>query len=189
MPHTQRTFEGLQADLPAIREKIQPKSLLYVGWRHDCKPWWYDTMCKELGIDQVSVLEIFPKNVADLELKVWEGRYDLQVHRGDVMQYAYELFRHDIKDAHDIIFWDHGPEHVNDDDLIQTTRMLKNAAKLLIYCCPWGLWPQDATDNNEHEIHRTTVTQEMLEGFGFEVKMFGQPGQEGEGELLAYFYR
>lgn len=184
MPHTQRAFDGLSADLDMIRERTSPRSFLYVGWRHDCKPWWYDVMCTRLGVNRVEVLEIFPKNVADLEMQVWSGRYPniSNVAKGDVRSAAVD---------HDVIFWDHGPEHVSYDDLVLATKGLQvQVGKVLIYCCPWGEWPQDATDNNEHEIHRTTVTKEMLEGLGFQiVRTFGQPGQSGEGELLAYYFR
>jgi hypothetical protein len=182
MPHTKRVFDALEEMIPLIRENSDnPKSLLYVGWRHDCKPWWYDTFCKELRIERVGVLEIFPKNISELEQQVWVGRYNLNPVLGDVRSID-QFIGHN---TYDVIFWDHGPEHVSWDDLQKCTPLIcQVAGRLVMYCCPEGEWPQGAEDGNEHEVHRNAVSKDMFEKLGFLTKSFGRPGQQGEGELL-----
>lgn len=164
-------------------EKLGCKTMLYVGWRADCKPWWHDYMAERLGKDRVDVLEVFGGNVADMEREIWAGRYRVsQVIHGDA--------RYDGVIPYDVIFWDHGPEHVTYDDLkVATKNLLESASKALVYCCPWGDWPQGPEGGNVHEIHANSVTPEQLIGLGMNVVTFGQSGQQNEGELVAWIYR
>lgn len=185
MPHTKRVFDNIEANIDWLKERAgNPRSLLYVGWRHDCKPWWHDTLCPALGIEKIGVLEIFPKNHSDLEQAVWSGRYNVNPVLGDACHIdKTTISRHE----YDIIFWDHGPEHVTESDLNVVTPLLADwAGRLLLYCCPWGDWPQGAEDGNDHEIHRNAVTEKQLVDLGMNVKTFARPGQHGEGELLAF---
>lgn len=186
MPHTKRVFDALESNIPWIKERAgDPKSLLYVGWRRDCKPWWHDTFCPKLGIERVGVLEIFPKNLNDLEQEIWAGRYNVTPILGDARKPHLSLKPREW----DIIFWDHGPEHVSAEDLEKATQLLKMfAGRLLLYCCPWGDWPQGPEDGNEHEIHRNAVTTEQLTKHGMMVTEFGKIGQAGEGELLGFCF-
>lgn len=182
MPHTQRVFDALESLIPEIK-KLNAKSLLYVGWRHDCKPWWYDFFCANLSIEKVGVLDIFKRNINDLEIKAWEGRYTIKSYLGDVRKIN-EIVG---KKEYDIIFWDHGPEHVSADDLKVVTPLLaKHSGKMLLYSCPWGFWPQGAEGGNEHEVHRNYVTKEELLDLKMAVTSFGKPDQSNEGELLAW---
>lgn len=184
MPHTKRVFDALEANTPWLKKRAgEPKSLLYIGWRKDCKPWWHDTFCPLMGIEKIGVLEVFPKNHADLEQEVWSGRYNVTPVLGDARRIDQVI----KKNEYDVIFWDHGPEHVTAEELRKVTPLLREyAAKLVLYCCPWGDWPQGAEDNNDHEIHRNAVTTEQLTQLGMWVKEFAEPGQRGEGELLAF---
>lgn len=184
MPHSRHVFEFLDSNITQIKEQLdRPQSFLYIGWRRDCSPWWYDRLCKELEVTRVGVMEIFPKNIIDLQNEVLAGRYDATVTAGDVR----EIDRYFSAGEWDVIFWDHGPEHVTLEDLKTTTEKLCNVAgKLVIYCCPWGDWPQGIEDMNEHEIHLSSMTDEYLTELGFRVFMFNSPGQDHEGELLGF---
>lgn len=186
MPHTKVAFDALESSAGLFKKwGRQPKSLLYVGWRYDCKPWWHDTYCPMLGIEKIGVLEVFPKNHSDLEQQVWSGRYNVQPILGNVMN----IGSHVKPKEWDIIFWDHGPEHVTRDQLDQVTPVLmETAGSLLLYCCPWGDWPQGAEDGNEHEIHRNAVSKEQLVNLGLTVSTFGKPGQANEGELIGFHF-
>lgn len=185
MPHTKRVFDWFEQNIDLFR-KSNPESFLYVGWRYDCKPWWHDWFAKEMGVSRVTVLDIFPKNVADFELQVWNGRYRGEAILGDVRN-----IKNIVKPReHDVIFWDHGPEHVTLGDLNIVTPYLKEAAgKTLIYCCPWGHWPQGAEDNNENERHVNDVAPEMFEQLGLWTKTFASAGQQQEGELVGVWTR
>lgn len=187
MPHTKEMFDWFAAfGIPLFRDE-RVKSMLYVGWRHDCKPWWYDHMAKALGVTRVGVLEIFPKNITDLEQEVWNGRYECEVIKGDARDPGKS-----IKPGEwDLIFWDHGPEHVSQEDLkVATEQLYAHAGRALVYCCPWGDWPQGEEDGNPHEVHRNTITDEKLREVGFNTDLcvihFGQPGQASAGEVAAW---
>lgn len=185
MPHTQPAFDVLDRNIVSISERCAPISLLYVGWRRDCKPWWYDKFCHDLGVKKVGVLEIFPRNHAELEQQVWSGRYDVEPILGDVRS----IRKHVEPGEYDVIFWDHGPEHVTRKELIDTTTDLCLMAKrLVIYCCPWGEWPQGAEDGNDHEVHEHAVYPEQLQELGMTVITTGSPDQIGEGELIAFHF-
>jgi hypothetical protein len=160
--------------------------MLYIGWRHDCSPWWHDHMGKELG-GPLGVLEIFPKNLDDLEREIWLGRYNVaSIIAGDARDPA----SHIRKGYWDVIFWDHGPEHVTLEDLkIATPRLIDHAGKALVYCCPWGDWPQGEEDGNCHEVHRNSVTVEQLDSLGLFVTSFARAGQQNEGELVGVRFK
>lgn len=186
MPHTKRVFDYFETDMIPRLALLEVKSMLYVGWRHDCKPWWHDHMARQLGVT-LGVLEIFQKNISDLEHLVWEGRYDVKsIIWGDARKPEESI----VEGFWDLIFWDHGPEHVDHDDLCTTTpKLLKHAGKMLLYCCPWGNWPQGEEDGNVHEVHRNSVTSEQLSNLGMTVKTFAEPGQQNEGELVGWMFK
>jgi hypothetical protein len=186
MPHTKAAFDCLENLMPVFQKNLQPKSLLYIGWRYDCRPWWYNVFCKNMGIENVAILEIFPKNIADFEMAVWAGHYKARAIHGD----ARTIDKYVRPGEFDVIFWDHGPEHITREELPPTTDLLYSVAgKLLLYCCPWGEWPQGAEDNNEHEIHRNYVSDQEFRDMGLQTLTFGSSGQNNAGELIGYKYK
>lgn len=181
MPHTLRAFLHLENSVEEIKRRTNAKSLLYVGWRSDCKPWWHDKFCKDLGIEKIGVLEIYDPNFKDLEHAVYNGRYNVTPILGDVSR-IHEFVK---EGEYDIIFWDHGPEHVDYPTLQKITPLIFNAAgRAVLYCCPWGYWPQGKEGGNDHEEHKTHMTVEQLEALGFEVTSLGGKDQVNEGELV-----
>jgi hypothetical protein len=182
MPHNKVAFDFFESNVIPLLQKAGCKSMLYVGWRHDCKPWWHDYMAKQLG-GPLGVLEIFPKNISDLEHAVWNGRYQVDsVIAGDARDPGSAL----VKGFWDVIFWDHGPEHVTWEELKECTpKLLDYAGKALVYCCPWGSWPQGEEDGNPNEVHRNYVTKDHIFELGMTLKTFFDPGQENAGELVA----
>jgi hypothetical protein len=183
MPHTQAMFDKIESLSSELREGLPPDpSFLYVGWRHDTKPWWHDRLAKELlGAKEIGVLEIHPRNCSDLETQVWAGRYsDVQVYLGDVRRY--------IGRKWDVIFWDHGPEHCPPEDLPGAIEnLLFPCQRLLMLCGPWGEWPQGAEDGNEHEEHRTVLVPDLVRSLAFDnVVTTGKAGQPGEGEIFSW---
>ncbi len=185
MPHIKAAFDLMESwAVPKLVAGGFNYDMLYIGWRHDCKRWWHDKLARDIGNVEIDVLEIFPPNAAKLEEQVWAGKYELvnRVYVGDV--------RDGLPDAanlthYDVIFWDHGPEHVTIDELISTTEKLSKRCGILVYSCPWGEWPQGIEDGNENEIHRCSIQPEDLERLGFEVRTVGSSGQAGEGEIVA----
>ncbi len=187
MPHVKPAFEFLEEKASEFNLSVKPASMLYIGWRHDGSPWWYDKFGPKMGVVKYGVLEIFPKNISDLEAKVWEGRYDVTAIEGD----ARSIGSFVKPGEWDIIYWDHGPEHVTWEDLKMCTPSLFAAAgKMLLYSAPWGDWPQGMEDGNEHEVHRNAVSLEQLQELGFtNVVCFGATGQANEGELCSWMIK
>lgn len=187
MPHTKAAFDQLDNLTPTFRENAKPKSLLYIGWRHDCKRWWYDTFAKQLGITDVGVLEIFEKNFGDLDHRVWCGEYDLKLYLGDATKIDQTKIH---PGQYDIIFWDHGPEHVSKEAFQAVTPLLTQyAGKMLLYCCPWGDWPQGEEDGNKFEVHQWSPTVQDFLDVGLTVVSTGESGQAGEGELIGFSFK
>lgn len=186
MPHTGEAFHAIEKNFSSFK-KLGINSMLYVGWRHDTRPWWYTDFAKSLNARYVSVLEAFGPNVADLKREVDAGKYDVVVHQGDIRKFD-ELFPNGREEKFfDLIFWDHGPEHVNLDELRQVTDVLaQHAGKIVLYAAPWGSWPQGADGGNQLEIHQVDLMPEHLESLGMVVKSYGGPGQGNVGELISW---
>jgi len=188
MPHTKEVFDAMNAKASWFKEMAgQPSSMLYVGWRSGSHPWWHRKFCPDLGVTRVGVIEIFQKNFDDLAKFVKDGllsevkEYEL-IH-SDVK----EIKKHVPKDRYDIVFWDHGPEHVSWEDLQEITKsIMEVTGRLVLYCCPWGKWPQKATDGNADEEHKFDVLPEHFTQLGLNVVTFGGCNQENKGELVGF---
>lgn len=180
MPHTGPAYVELEKLIPKFKE-LNPKSMLYVGWRHDCNPWWHAKFAKGLGIEKLAIIEINDGNYRGfLSTK---KDYDCDAYHGDVR----EIENYISKSQFDIIFWDHGPEHVSWDDLKKVTpKLLDFSGKLLLYCCPLGDWPQGAEGGNPHEEHKNSVTTDQFKDLGLEYVTMGEPGVSTLGEIIGY---
>lgn len=185
MPHLKAAFDLIDGMTSTIKEMYRPKSLLYVGWRHDCHPWWYKKFCPELGIEKIGILEIHPPNKQDADAKAWEGIFGVEtkVMLGDVLEFE----KHISVGEYDVIFWDHGPEHVTLEQLRDVTPRLTLSSKLLVYACPWGKWVQGPEGGNIHEEHKSYIEPEDLADLKMTVSCVGSSGQNPglEGELIA----
>lgn len=189
MPHVKAAFEWFDKNIDLLKVLSKgSRSLLYIGIRHDTSPWWYLDLCKRLGIERVSVLEIFPKNLGDFEVQCWSGKYGSDGGTiGTILGNACQIGDYVSPGEFDIIFFDHGPEHLDPQDFVLATQELKeHAGKLLLYSAPWGEWPQGEEDGNCHEVHRTVLTPELLTSVGMTSATVNQLGMGGEGELIAW---
>lgn len=178
MPHTQRAVDWFTEN-SGIFTGVD--SMLYVGFRSDSPTWWIDTFGRKmLGTRRFGVVEIFEKNC-----ELVRGKFnDIECFHADVRCLDDTI----VGMSWDMIFWDHGPEHVSTVDLIAVTPSLMVAArKWLLYCCPWGVWPQGALYDNEHERHYP-VYPETFEGLGMTTVRLGTVDQSSAqpGELIAY---
>lgn len=182
MPHVGKAFTWFEENIEEIGTS---ESLLYVGVRHDMRSWWHDTLCRRLGAKRVGVIEIFSPNVADFERKQWLGEYDLvnQIIKGDVRQ----VDKYVSPGEYDTIFFDHGPEHLEEKDLRETIEKMKNIFSKIICCGPWGPWPQGPEDGNSHEAHVCVLDEELFRSMGFTSVTINGWGVENEGEIISYW--
>lgn len=81
-------------------------------------------------------------------------------------------FNLDIK--YDIVFWWHGPEHIDKEEYEKTFAKIESLAnKYVVFGVPWGINPQDAIDGNDYEIHRTYVYPEDFQKYGYQTDTIG----------------
>jgi hypothetical protein len=189
MPHVKEAFDSIDRNTNLIKSLVNnPKTFLYIGWRSDCKPWWYDKFCKDLGINDITVIEIFEPNYRDLVNNVKSGRYDVKTIFGDATKLANYTRTDLFKDnSFDIVYWDHGPEHINLNELESATNNLMSITnKMLLYSCPWGVWEQGADGGNVNEEHKAHLTEDDLLKLDMNVITVGGPGQANKGELIAF---
>lgn len=178
MPHVTEAFQWFQSNW-RIFDSLEAKSMLYVGWTRPTKAWWKDEFCDKLGITSRSIIDIFPANAQAAR----QTFSDIGVIEGDIAK----LGDYVQKGEYDVIFWDHGPEHADEDKLPEILNLMKEyAAKLVVCACPWGSFPQSAIYGNVWEEHRFNV---MPEHFGdMQVVKINTVHQSDPcGELIAYW--
>jgi len=101
----------------------------------------------------VTILDVWPGNVQELREAGWN------VTQGDVRDAA-RVFK---RKQFDVVFWWHGPEHVEKLELGKVVSGLKKIARrLLVAGCPWGLYEQGEEYGNPHERHVAHLEPEDL---------------------------
>lgn len=185
MPHVGEAWRWLFSSGSIFRHG-DPKSMVYVGHRHDTATRWHSQFAKAmLGIEEYLIVDIFKKNLDDAR-----GTYANDPQFSFLECDIVELDKHVASERYDMIVWDGGPEHIELSDLDRTLEMLKKLCKTSLYlCCPWGSWPQDAMGGNVHERHRFDPFPEMFESHGMTVVTFNGPGVMDKGELGIYWFK
>ncbi len=148
------------------------KTVLYIGAQ---------TARMDFGDDfrdagyQIDVLEIYPPNVQYLQKLGWINT----VIEGDVRQ-ASEL----LTKTYDVVFWWHGPEHIEKESLEATIAGLKGiATKLVVLGCPWGRHVKKHANENPHEAHISALYPEDFRKMEFEVSTLGEQDFPGSNVL------
>lgn len=153
------------------------KSLLHVGeqlrsgWK-----FWPDTF-KSYGIETMDVLEIWRPNAEALRgMPLWRHVYHANVLQADEV----------AVDPVDIVFWWHGPEHLQREQFDTAIDALIKGfmPKLIILGLPWG-----RHDNWEHKFknvasyHRSIWYPDDLKKMGYQV---ATEGTENHGHISAW---
>ena len=124
-----------------IPDLFKYKSVLYVGASRK-----RSVMLPEFtqAKYEVSILEAFIDNVEHFQ----NNQSLHEVIHGDIRTFV-------PKRKYDVIFWWHGPEHIEEYLLYQTLERLgKYCNHVLIAGCPWGIYKQHAEYGNAYEEHR-----------------------------------
>jgi hypothetical protein len=82
------------------------------------------------------------------------------LHEGDVLSLTPRV-------KYDLVFWYHGPEHVERELLPEYLKHLEEIGDLVILGAPKGPCPQGVVDGNLLEAHRWDVYPEDLQSFGY----------------------
>ncbi len=140
-------------------------SVLYIGARPDR----YDYMDVFARLQyKVTVIEPFAENYLWLRTLPWID----EVIRMEVQELIF------WEEKYDVVFWWHGPEHVEEDELHGIVKELeKTANKMVVMGCPWGKVPQGAIFHNPYEKHLWDVTPEHFDGY--DVECLGMVNKSG----------
>ncbi|MDP2652064.1 MAG: hypothetical protein Q8O94_02920 [bacterium] len=136
------------------------KSVLYIGAKKK-RSHYADNFVKAGAF--VSVLEAHKPNIDGLVDEPWIH----ELIHGDV-----RLYETDKK--YDVVFWWHGPEHIESNLLSYVVAKLEAiATKGVVLACPWGKYIQGASGGNEYEVHLSHYHHEIFESMGYEVECLG----------------
>jgi len=134
------------------------RSVLYVGAN------WFGTAFllefKRAGYD-VTIVEPFPRNCESLTKE-----------HGDLFDSMEQCLVEDFKPLdgrkYDVIFWWHGPEHVEEERLPDILKYIEGLANyLVILGCPWGRYKMGANYGNPYERHRAYLYPEKFIDLGY----------------------
>lgn len=173
MPHNKVVFDWFDESVDLF--KPMP-SMLYVGWRKGSKMWPFEKFGPECGAEKIGLVEIFKANIDQFPME------NVIKYNCDIADYEKYCQDHDWH----TVFWDHGPEHaLNKEWLESVTNMLKDNIQRIIYVCPWGDCPQEASYGNHREKHAVTIYEEDFKDLGFDlIKTFNKKDTRASGEIL-----
>jgi hypothetical protein len=113
---------------------------------------------------RVTLLEIFKKNAEFYKSLGWVN---------EVIQENIINFKPTKK--YDVVFWWHGPEHVQKDKLDKTLKTLEKSAKeILVLGCPIGKVLQESSYGNVHEKHLSYYEIGYFEKLGYKTHYIGR---------------
>lgn len=153
--------------LSLVPDIFRHKSVLYIGARPDRTDFLQNFINAEY---EISILEIYKPNVEYFK----NDSVFTEVIEGDVKD-----FKTDKK--YDVIFWWHGPEHVEEEKIDYTLKKLESISNhLVVLGCPWGNVVQgDEYEDNPNEKHINFIKTGYLEKFGYNVIYFGLENNSG----------
>lgn len=147
---------------------FEAKSVLYIGARIDRA----DFLANFLNSGcEVTLLEIHKPNVD--YFRTVSGI--TEVIEGDVTKFESEK-------KFDVVFWWHGPEHIEKSKLAETLAKLESmATKTIILGCPWGAVPQGANfvTENPYEKHVSYFDLGEFEKLGYKTDYSGLKDNPG----------
>jgi hypothetical protein len=159
-----KRFENLMLLIPDI---FKHKSVLYIGARPDRTDFLQNFI--NAGYE-ISILEIYKPNV---EYFKNNPRF-IEVIEGDITNFNFNK-------KYDVVFWWHGPEHVEEEKIDYTLKKLESISNhLVVLGCPWGNVVQgDEYEDNPNEKHINFIKTGYLEKFGYNVIYFGLENNSG----------
>jgi len=142
-------------------EKI--KTVLYVGIR----PNRADHLSLFNG-KQIYALEIWERNIRIMiENNCWPV---CKYFSGDIVNWNTDM-------KFDLVFWWHGPEHVEKNKLNEAVANCeKLATQMVVMGCPWGDYLSHEFSKNPHERHVSELEPEFFDQLGYYVEAQGKRG-------------
>lgn len=140
-----------------IPDLFQYKTILYIGARDDRFDYGVEFANANY---EITVIEAFLLNAYQLQKIPW----------------IYDVIEQDIRKfesskKYDIVFWWHGPEHIEESELPYILSKLENITNIAtVLGCPWGDFAQGPLYNNPFEIHRSSLDYPIFEKLGYTVE-------------------
>jgi hypothetical protein len=156
-------YEAMELYSDFFNKVLEPNTrILFVGtgWENAQYFDWPTTLLKVEPTLKISYLE-----VSDIYIEKWKnGIFPLIV--GDIRNIDKILEINDF----DVICWFHGPEHIEQTEMLDTfNKVFSVVKKGIVFACPWGNYYdyQHALNENEYEIHKNKSMDEhcFIEGF------------------------
>ena len=142
-----------------IPDVFDHKSVLYVGGGNRLQV--FDEFVKHNYI--IDLVEVFFPNIIKLkDVKGIRTIYNKNI----------EFF--DPKEKYDIVFFWHGIEHIEKEDVSKLLRRMSKYAKLIVLGMPYGEYEQGELYNNPFEKHISAWYPADLQKFGFECDTIGK---------------
>lgn len=155
---------------------------IIVGWRNDTG---YDLISELLqdGLS-VTVLEIFPYNVAQFDLT----DFDLSVICGDVRSLENLATIH----KNSMLIWQDGPEHLQLNEAKTLLNRFKKIFDSIVIATPNGPFPQGPLYGNMAEMHLSAWTQKDYDDLGFQSRLYvakypGAPAEDRTRGIIGYW--
>lgn len=144
------------------------KSVLYIGARTD--RFDYGEEFRNAGYE-IILLEVWPENTLYLSRIPWLKK---------VIQADITLYNFSQDDKFDIVFWWHGPEHIEETKIPITLKRLESVTnEYIILGCPWGKFEQGELYNNPFEKHISYLDYNIFEDLGYETECLGEKNLYG----------
>lgn len=68
----------------------------------------------------------------------------------------------------DVVFWWHGPEHIDKELLPAVLKKIESCAnEVVILGCPWGIYEQGIIEDNPFEVHKSHLLPEDFAGYKY----------------------
>jgi len=152
-----------------VPELFQPGTLLYVG-----AGILRDEFLRQLMLAgrEVTVLEAHAPNVAYHKLSRQPVIHEDVRVLGGVGHY-------------DAVFWWHGPEHVSKKEIPVVLERLESLAPLIVLGCPWGKYAQEAVGGNPYEEHRSALTPQDFQRWGYKTSELGKKNGRYTSNIIA----
>lgn len=108
----------------------------------------------------ITVVEAFERN-CDLLLEHDSDLFD------DI--YCTEISDFPLGITYDVVFWWHGPEHVESGVLRATLQHIELLADhCVVLGCPWGVYKVGAINANPYQEHKASIYPAMLQDLGYD---------------------
>ncbi|MBU1135990.1 MAG: hypothetical protein KJ559_00575 [Nanoarchaeota archaeon] len=153
--------ERIKSILELAPNVFDYKSVLYIGARTD--RFDFSQEFRKANY-KITVVEAYKENVEYLKKIPWLK---------EVIYQDIRKFKSSKK--YDIVFWWHGPEHIEKEELKKTLKKLESMCnKIIVLGCPWGDIKLKELSKNPYEKHLSDFDGDEFEKLGYSVECIGE---------------